>query len=101
MMNGVALIVSFFGGLALAALVAYFIFKNAVASRVAQAREQLRSELEQLKYEKAGLEKDLVHAGEKIQEQEKELEEARQEARREIQDAKDEAAKALEAAKED
>ena len=53
MMNGVALIVSFFGGLALAALVAYFIFKNAVASRVAQAREQLRSELEQLKYEKA------------------------------------------------
>lgn len=101
MMNGVALIVSFFGGLALAALVAYFIFKNAVASRVAQARQQSRDEMENLKLEKAGLEKDLVHAGEKIREQEKELEEARQEARRQIQDAKDEAAKALEAAKED
>lgn len=100
-MNGVALIFSFIGGCALAALVAFFLVKSSIRSRVAQARQQSRDEMENLKLEKAGLEKDLEHAGEKIQEQEKELEEARQEARRQIQDAKDEAAKALEAVKED
>lgn len=101
MMNGAELFFSFIGGCVLAALVAFFLVKSSIRARVAQARQQSRDEMERLKLEKAGIEKDLEYAGEKIQQLEKRSEEAGLEAQQQLQTVKDEAAKALQVAKDE
>ena len=91
---------SFLGGLVLTALIAFFIARSIVKSRVTQTEQSVRMQAESsFKVEQARLESDLGHANTRAEELLAKLEEAKSEAERQVQVAKDEAAATLEKSK--
>ncbi len=92
---------SFLGGLVLATLIAFFIARSVVKSRVAQTEQSVRLQAEaafkeeqvRLTVEQARLESDLEHAHAHLGELAASLEDARDEAERQVQAAKEEAAR--------
>lgn len=92
---------SFLGGLVLATLIAFFIARSVVKSRVAQTEQSVRLQAEaafkeeqvRLTVEQARLESDLEHAHARLGELAASLEDARDEAERQVQAAKEEAAR--------
>ena len=96
------ILLSFLGGIVLAALTAFFISRSIVKSRVAQTEKSIRLQAESsFKVEQARLESDLGHARERATELLAKLEESKDEAAAALQAAKDEAAAALLSAKEE
>ena len=88
------ILLSFLGGLLLTALVAFFVARSVVRSRVAQTAEKERLQLESgYKVEMARLEAELNTAREKAQELDRQVEEEKQEARRLVQEAREQAEK--------
>jgi DNA recombination protein RmuC len=92
---------SFLGGLVLATLIAFFIARSVVKSRVAQTEQSVRLQAEaafkeeqvRLTVDQARLESDLEHAHAHLGELAASLEDARDEAERQVQAAKEEAAR--------
>ena len=100
---------SFLGGLALATLIAFFIARSAVKSRVAQTEQSVRMQAEadfkveqtRLTVEQARLESDLEHAHARLGELAASLEDTRDEAERQLQAAKEEAERQLMVARDE
>ena len=100
---------SFLGGLVLATLIAFFIARSVVKSRVAQTEQSVRLQAEaafkeeqvRLTVEQARLESDLEHAHAHLGELAASLEDARDEAERQLRAAKEETERQLQAAKEE
>ena len=100
---------SFLGGLVLATLIAFFIARSVVKSRVAQTEQSVRLEAEaafkeeqvRLTVEQARLESDLEHAHAHLGELAASLEDAKDEAERQLRAAKEETERQLQAAKEE
>lgn len=85
---------SFLGGLVLTALIAVFVARSVVRSRVARTEQSVRAQAESVyNVEKVRLESDLGRANDQVRELQASLEQARQETRDQVQAAKDEAAK--------
>ena len=86
---------AFLGGLVLTALVAFFIARSVVKSRVARTAETVRLQDESVfNVEKTRLESDLGHANEQVRELLDNLEKAKAETLKQVQAARDEAARA-------
>ena len=100
---------SFLGGLALAALIAFFIARSVVKSRVAQTEQSVRLQAEaafkeeqvRLTVEQTRLESDLEHAHAHLGELAASLEDARDEAGRQLRAAKEETERQLLAEKDE
>ncbi len=100
---------SFLGGLVLAALIALFIARSVVKSRVAQTEQSVRLQAEatfkeeqvRLTVEQARLESDLEHAHAHLGELAASLEDARDEAERQLRAAKEETERQLRAEKDE
>lgn len=91
---------SFLGGLVLTALIAFFIARSIVKSRVSQTEQSVLMQAESsFKVEQARLESDLGHANTRAGELLAKLEDAKSEAERQVQVAKDEAAATLQKSK--
>ena len=107
------ILLSFLGGIVLAALTAFFISRSIVKSRVAQTEKSVRLQAESsFKVEQARLESDLGHARERAEELLSQLGEskdeaaaallsAKEEARQQVQEARDTAAAVLQASKDE
>lgn len=94
------ILLSFLGGLVLTALVAFFVARSIVKSRVSQTEQTVRMQAESsFKVEQARLESDLGHANERAEELLGKLEDAKSDAQRQVQLAKDEAGALLERTK--
>ena len=97
----IEILFSFLGGLALATLIALFIARSVVKSRVAQTEQSVRLQAEaafkeeqvRLTVEQARLESDLEHAHAHLGELAASLEDAKDETERQVQAAKEEAAR--------
>ena len=77
---------SFLGGLVLTALIAFFIARSIVKSRVSQTEQSVRMQAESsFKVEQARLESDLGHANKRAEELLAKLEAAKSEAERQVQ----------------
>jgi DNA recombination protein RmuC len=100
---------SFLGGLVLATLIAFFIARSVVKSRVAQTEQSVRLRAEaafkeeqvRLTVEQARLESDLEHAHAHLGELAASLEDARDESERQLLAAKEETERQVKAAKEE
>ena len=93
---------SFLGGLVLAALIAFFIARSIIKSRVSQTEQSVRMQAESsFKVEQARLESDLGYANKRAEEMLAKLEDAKSEAERQVQVAKEEAAVTLQKSKAD
>ena len=85
------ILLSFLGGLVLAVFVAFFVTRNLINSRVAQAEQTQKAQLEaNFKVEQTKLESELGHANDRANELLSELEEAKEETQRQVKAAKDE-----------
>lgn len=94
------ILLSFLGGLVLTALVAFFVARSIVKSRVSQTEQTVRMQAESsFKVEQARLGSDLGHANERAEELLSKLEDAKSDAQRQVQLAKDEAGALLERTK--
>lgn len=83
---------AFLGGLALTALIAFFIARSIIKSRVSLTEQTVRMQAESsFKVEQARLESELGHANDRIEELLGKLEDAKTDAQRQVQLAKDEA----------
>ncbi len=93
---------SFIGGLVFASLIAFFVARGIVKSRVSQTAQTVRMEAESsFKADKARLESDLGHANQRAGELLSELEAAKADTMRQVQLTKDEAAAVLQKTKEE
>ena len=82
---------SFLGGAVVAIIIAVFVTKNIIKSRVAQAEQAARMQMETaFKVEQTKLEAELEHSKQRIEELLKDIEEAKAEGQRQMQVAKDE-----------
>ena len=94
------ILLSFLGGVVLVALIAFFVARSIVKSRVAQAGEAAKLQAEAaLKAEQARLESDLEHSASRIEELSAKLQETKDEAARQLDEAKSEADRQLKEAK--
>ena len=94
------ILLSFLGGVVLCAVIAYFVARSIVKSRVAQAGEAARLQAESSsKVEHARLTSDLEHSALRIDELNAKLQESKEEAEKQLKAAKDEAAATLERSK--
>ena len=88
------LLLSFLGGLVLTALIAFFIARSVVKSRVSQTGETVKMQVESgYKVELAKLESALSHASEDVSKLEEELAGAKADAAKKVQEAREEEAK--------
>lgn len=88
------ILLAFLGGLVLTALVAFFIARSVVKSRVSQAEETVRMQVESTyKVEQTRLETELQHSREDVEELENKLDEARSDTDRLVKEAREEAKK--------
>lgn len=95
MLSVFEILLCFLGGFVLAALIALFIARAVVKSRVARTAETVRLQDESsFNIEKTRLETDLGHANAQVQELLANLEKAREETLKQVQAARDEAARA-------
>ena len=97
---------SFMAGIVLSALIAFFVARSVVKSRIAETERSVRLQAESsMKVELARLESDLEHARNQLQVTKEEaaqaLQASKDEAAQTLQVAKDEAAKALQASKDE
>lgn len=84
-------LLSFLGGLILTVIVAFFVTRSLIKSRVTHAEQSQKAQLEaNFKVEQTKLESELEHANERTKELLSKLEEAKEETQRQVQSAKDE-----------
>ena len=82
---------SFLGGAVVATIIAVFVTKNIIKSRVAQAEQAAKMQMETaFKVEQTKLEAELEHSKQRIEELLNDIEEAKAEGQRQMQVAKDE-----------
>ena len=88
------ILLAFIGGLVFAALVAFFIARGIVKSRVAQTGEAVRIQVESgYKVDMARLNSEMGHAEEQIARLQGQLDEAKADTARQVKEAKEDAAK--------